>query len=124
MSLRPTAPGDKRSPSDLLAAIDTDLVRRAANGDQHAFDALYDAVFPIVWALSLQHVGMSLEEAESLTERLLERVVLSLGGYSRDIPFSTWLRRLLAEEIRAFTRRPRRARVSARRLRLPLQPRT
>jgi DNA-directed RNA polymerase specialized sigma24 family protein len=107
-----------------LSVIDADLVRLAASGDQRAFDELYDAIFPIVWALSLQHVGMSLDEAESLTERLLERVVLSLDGYSRDLAFPTWLRRLLADEIRAFTRRPRRVRISPRRLRLPSQPRT
>ena len=124
MALRPTAPGNRRSPNDLLAEIDADRVRLAASGDQRAFDQLYDALFPIVWALSLRHAAMSPEDAENLTERLLERIVLSLDGYPRNLAFSTWLRRFLAEEIRAFTRRPRRARVSPDRTRVPLQPRT
>jgi DNA-directed RNA polymerase specialized sigma24 family protein len=124
VALRPTAPGDRRSPNDLLAEIDADRIRLAASGDQRAFDQLYDALFPIVWALSLRHAAMSPEDAENLTERLLERIVLSLDGYPRKLAFSTWLRRFLSEEIRAFARRPRRARVSPRRTRVPLQPRT
>ena len=124
MASRPTTPGDPHSPNELLSAIDADLIRRAASGEQRAFDQLYDASFPVVWALSLRHAGMSLDEAEALTQKLLERIVLSLDGYSREVAFSTWLRRLLADEIRAFTRRPRRARVSPRRVRAPAQPRT
>jgi DNA-directed RNA polymerase specialized sigma24 family protein len=124
VALRPTAPRDRRSPNEFLSAIDADLIRRAAGGDQAAFDQLYDALFPIVWALSLQQVGSAAKDAQELTERLLERVVVSLDGYSRNLTFSTWLRKVLAEEIYAFTRRPLRASASPRRNRLPAQPRT
>ncbi len=124
MALRPTAPGERPSRIEFLAAIDADVIRRAAAGDQAAFDQLYDALFPIVWALSLRQVGSSAEEAQGLTERLLERVVISLDGYSRNVPVATWLRKTLAQEIHAFTRRPRRAGANPRRNRLPGQPRT
>jgi DNA-directed RNA polymerase specialized sigma24 family protein len=118
MSSRP--PGMSRV-SEKLAAIDADLVERVAQGEQCAFDSIYDTLFPLVWSLSLRRVGLEQIDAEQLTERILERVLLALPQYPPAQPFAEWLGAQIAKELHAFERAERPRGVSARRV--PMQPR-
>ena len=123
MAVKRTVPGAAHRLIDQLGSIDAELIANAAAGDQRAFDHLYDALFPLVWSLSVQRVGLSLQEAERLTERILERVVLSLDGYERTLPFARWLRDVIAQEVRGFGRAPRR-RAGVTSKRSTVQPQT
>jgi RNA polymerase sigma factor (sigma-70 family) len=73
---------------------DTDLVRRAANGDRRAFETLYRRhvrrVFGVIWRL----VGGVEARAEELTQDAFVRAWQALPGFRLDAAFSTWLHRL------------------------------
>jgi DNA-directed RNA polymerase specialized sigma24 family protein len=106
---------------DRLAVLDAALVERAAGGDRAAFDRIFDVLFPVVWALAVDAVGLSQRDAELLTGRVLERVVLGLGSYKPQIPFGDWLRGAIEDELRVGTRaRAEKRPVTAQRA--PTQP--
>ena len=76
------------------ASADTELVRRAAEGDTRAFEALYRRhaarVHGAVWRLS----GMNTARAEELTQEAFVRAWQKLGSFRFESAFSTWLHRL------------------------------
>jgi RNA polymerase sigma factor (sigma-70 family) len=76
------------------AEADTDLVRRAADGDVRAFEALYRRharrVHGVIWRL----VGGVEARAEELTQDAFVRAWQALAGFRQDAAFSTWMHRL------------------------------
>jgi len=74
----------------MLTTTDTRLVSRAAEGDRDAFDAIFEASFPRVFAFAARRTA-SRAAAERLTQRILRRGFASLGGYAGDVPFAAWL---------------------------------
>jgi len=107
--VRPTFPESNAGPIHGLASLDTDVIHRAARGDRSAFDRLYDALLPLVWSLSVRHVGRSAAEAERLTERILARAILRLHEYTGKAPLARWLTELIASELRACREAPHRS---------------
>ena len=77
-----------------IAETDTDLVRRAAEGDTRAFEALYRRhvrrVHGVIWRL----VGGVDARAEELTQDAFVRAWQALATFRQDSAFSTWLHRL------------------------------
>ena len=75
-------------------AADTELVRRAADGDMRAFEALYrrhaGRVHGAVWRLS----GMNAARAQELTQEAFVRAWQKLASFRHESAFSTWLHRL------------------------------
>jgi DNA-directed RNA polymerase specialized sigma24 family protein len=69
---------------------DTLLVQRAACGDREAFDAVYDASFPAVYAYAARK-AVGKRGAELLCERILEEAFRELDRYEGDTPFAAWL---------------------------------
>lgn len=92
-----------------IAAIDDTIARAAAQGEQRAFDRVYDALFPLVWRMSAQRARGSKRDAERLTARILEEIVRSLDAPSPDAALKT----RLAEELRIGERRAKRGSVHA-----------
>jgi DNA-directed RNA polymerase specialized sigma24 family protein len=74
----------------MLMTTDTFLTQRAARGDRDAYEAVYDASFPRVYAFAVRRTGER-RGAERLCERILRRVFRDLHGYAGDVPFAAWL---------------------------------
>lgn len=60
------------------AGVDDALARAAARGERPAFDRVYDALFPLVWRLSVRRANGSRRDAERLTVQILQDVVRCL----------------------------------------------
>lgn len=75
-----------------------DTVRRAQDGDQAAFHALYQAHVGRVFALCLRLSG-DRGEAEEHTQDVFVRAWQRLGSFRGDSAFSTWLHRLTVNEV-------------------------
>lgn len=75
-----------------------DTVRRAQDGDQAAFHALYQAHVGRVFALCLRLSGDQ-GEAEEHTQDVFVRAWQRLGSFRGDSAFSTWLHRLTVNEV-------------------------
>ncbi|MSS70194.1 MAG: sigma-70 family RNA polymerase sigma factor [Candidatus Latescibacteria bacterium] len=67
---------------------DRDLIRRALAGDQRAFEALYRAHRPRVYAIVVRR---DRDEAEDLVQMTFVRAFQALKGFRGDAAFSTWL---------------------------------
>src|SRR5690606_29174356 len=90
---------EAHDPTDLL-------VRRACNGDQHAFEALYQAHYRRVYALCLRLSGDA-AAAEELTQEAFVRAWQKLATFRGEAQFSTWLHRLTVNEVLQWQRRNR-----------------
>lgn len=74
----------------MLVSTDTELTHRAAAGDREAFERVYAASLPAVWAFAMRRTG-SRAAAEALTARILRRAFAELEGYDGQVPFGAWL---------------------------------
>ena len=94
----------------MLVSTDTDLTRRAAGGDRDAFERVYAASLPAVWAFASRRAA-GRASAEVLVGRILRRAFAELDGYDGQVPFAAWLmaiaRRVAsAQAPRAVARAP------------------
>lgn len=88
----------------MLVSTDTDLTRRAAEGDRDAFERVYAASLPAVWAFaSRRAVGRA--SVEALAARILRRAFAELDDYDGQVPFAAWLM-VIARRV-ASTQAPR-----------------
>ncbi|MBI2950792.1 sigma-70 family RNA polymerase sigma factor [bacterium] len=69
---------------------DRDLIRRALKGDQRAFEALYRAHRPRVYAVVVRRAE-DRDETEDLIQVTFIRAFQALRGFRGDAAFSTWL---------------------------------
>ena len=69
---------------------DKDLIPGALKGDQRAFEALYKAYRPRIYATILRRIS-DRDEAEDLVQMTFMRAFRSLKGFRGDAAFSTWL---------------------------------
>lgn len=70
--------------------VDPQLVRRAASGEAEAFAAVYQQGFNRVYRFAVRRTS-GRQEAEALTERILEQSFGQLDRYTGAVPFSAWL---------------------------------
>jgi DNA-directed RNA polymerase specialized sigma24 family protein len=98
----------------VLTTTDTDLTRAAAGREREAFEAVFEAVVPVVWAWVCRRVPER-AAAEALAGRVLRRVFAELHDYEGHVPFAAWVLTRARAEARAA--RPRRAPLAASRLR-------
>ena len=69
---------------------DDELMRRVAQGDVDAFDALFLRHRDRVFGLAYRHLG-NRSEAEDVTQDTFLRVLSAAGGYREEGVFKTWL---------------------------------
>lgn len=93
----------------------TETVRRAQQGDQAAFQALYRDHVGRVYALCLRLAGNP-GEAEEYVQDVFVRVWERLGSFRGESAFSTWLHRLTVNVVlharRSAARRSGRVRLA------------
>jgi len=93
----------------MLLTTDTELTRRALEGDAEAFARIYEASFACVWSFAARRRS-SPAAAEALTERILSRVFRELARYDGEVPFAAWLLALCKETAALAGRPPTQAR--------------
>src|SRR5688500_9970024 len=101
----PTAPG--AVPAD---PPDSELVRRAQNGDSAGFGTLYERYFDKVYGYLAFKLGNP-TDAEDVAEQVFLKALESLGGYKwTGVPFQAWLFRIahnmMVDTLRRRARRP------------------
>jgi DNA-directed RNA polymerase specialized sigma24 family protein len=92
----------------MLSSTDTVLTRRAAAGDRAAFEIVYAASVPCVWAFAVRRVHAR-AAAERLADRILARAFTELDGYDGSVPFAAWLHGLAQRVAARDLSRPLRA---------------
>jgi RNA polymerase sigma-70 factor (ECF subfamily) len=89
------------------ARVAHDVVRRAQQGDVHAFESLYRAHGPATYALARRMVGDE-REARELVQDIFVRAWERLASFRGDSSLATWLHRLavnlVVEKLRATRR--------------------
>lgn len=79
----------------ILRAMDeeSELVRKAREGDRRAFDRLVELHLPLVWA-TVFRVLRHREDAEDVAQEVFVTAHRALPGFRGDSKFSTWLHRI------------------------------
>lgn len=97
ISIRPPDPAGP-PPANPISAATAGWVRRARAGDVRAFERLYRAHLPRVYALSLRMTADP-DRAEDLTQDAFVRAWDRLSSFRGDSAFGTWLHRLTVNVV-------------------------
>ena len=83
---------------------DTELARRAAEGDEAAFEEIHRRYRHPVYALALR-MTRNAADAEDLTQESFLNVLRNVGSFRGEAAFSSWLYRLAVNVVRMHFRR-------------------
>src|SRR3712207_9301856 len=83
---------------------DTELARRAAEGDEAAFEEIHRRYRRPVYALALR-MTRNAADAEDLTQESFIHVLRNVGSFRGEAAFSSWLYRLVGNGVRMHFRR-------------------
>jgi len=95
----------------LKDAVERDLVRRAQRGDEAAFEQLFETHKRRVYAICLR-ATRSAADAEDLTQDAFLKVFKGIAGFRGESTFSTWLHRLVMNEVLMHLRKRRMTQLS------------
>lgn len=82
------------------------LISQALEGDQHAFNALYEKYFRKVY--NRVSYTIPAEDVEDVTQEIFIAMVQSLKSFRGDSKFSTWLRVITNRQIANYYRKHKR----------------
>lgn len=77
---------------------ETELVRKAQQGDEASFERLYQAHKRRVFSLCLRMVG-DVSQAEDLSQQAFLQLFRKIGSFRGKSAFSTWLHRLVVNVV-------------------------
>lgn len=77
---------------------DPELARRAAEGDDAAFEQLYRRHFRRVYSLCLRMLGNP-TSAEDLTQEVFTTLYRKIGSFRGESQFTTWLHRMTVNQV-------------------------
>lgn len=80
------------------AEADVELARRAAAGDNAAFEELYRRHYRRVYSLCLRMMGNP-TEAEDLTQEVFTHLYRKIGSFRGESQFTTWLHRMAVNQV-------------------------
>jgi RNA polymerase sigma factor (sigma-70 family) len=78
--------------------LELEFVRRAADGDLSAIDALLRAIEPGVFNLAVRMLG-HFDDARDASQEILLKVVTHLSGFRGEAAFSTWVYRIARNHL-------------------------
>ncbi|MFN2452664.1 MAG: RNA polymerase sigma factor [Pyrinomonadaceae bacterium] len=74
------------------------LAQKAAAGDMHAFEQLYERHNRRVYSLCLRMTG-NVQEAEDLAQEVFIQLFRKIGSFRGESAFTTWLHRLTVNQV-------------------------
>jgi Sigma-70 region 2 len=77
----------------------TDLLTRATNGDQRAWDALVDRYAPLIWSICRKH-NLSDADARNTGQAVWLQLVSQLGNLREPAALAAWLATTTRQEYR------------------------
>ncbi|MBV9928743.1 MAG: RNA polymerase sigma factor [Acidobacteria bacterium] len=83
---------------------DEELARLAAEGDATAFDEIHSRYHRFVYAVAFRMTGNA-ADAEDLTQDSFVSVLRWVGSFRGESSFTTWLYRLVANQVKMHFRR-------------------
>jgi RNA polymerase sigma-70 factor (ECF subfamily) len=86
------------SKSTATACLDSDLIKRAQQGDSSAFATLFDTHKMRIYSLCLRMTN-NVAEAEDLTQDAFLQVFRKLASFRGDSALSTWLHRVAVNTV-------------------------
>lgn len=84
--------------TDSLPESDRDLARKAAAGDMHSFEQLYERHNRRVYSLCLR-MTQNASEAEDLAQEVFIQLFRKIGSFRGESAFTTWLHRLTVNQV-------------------------
>lgn len=102
----PLNPAPGSPPVALRLLSDERLVRRAAQGDQRAFEAIYSRYHQDLYRFCLAMVGNP-QDAQDALQNAMVKVLRALPGEKREIQLKPWLYRIARNESVEVLRRRR-----------------
>jgi RNA polymerase sigma factor (sigma-70 family) len=81
-----------------IAAVESDLLEKARDGDLRALDALLQAIQPGVYNLATRMLG-NRDDARDATQEILLKVTTHLGSFRGEAAFSTWVYRVAKNQL-------------------------
>jgi len=87
-----------KASSEVGAASDHGLARKAAQGDMNAFEQLYERHNRRVYSLCLR-MTQNIAEAEDLAQEVFIQLLRKIGSFRGDSAFTTWLHRLTVNQV-------------------------
>jgi RNA polymerase sigma-70 factor (ECF subfamily) len=88
------------------ASAEAGLIARAQRGEEAAFEALFEAHKRRVYFICLRMIHDA-AEAEDLTQEVFIKVFRKISTFRGDAAFSTWLQRLVLNEVFGHLRKKR-----------------
>jgi RNA polymerase sigma-70 factor, ECF subfamily len=85
---------------------DADLIARAQNGEEKAFEAIFHAHKRKIYYLCLRMIGNA-AEAEELTQEAFMQVFRKIGTFRGESSFATWLHRVAINVVLMRLRKKR-----------------
>src|SRR5580700_7744112 len=92
-------------------APDSDVIKRAQEGDADAFAALFHAHKARIYSLCLRMTNNT-AEAEDLTQEAFMQVFRKLASFRGDSALSTWLHRIAVNTVLMYFRKKSLCQVS------------
>ena len=89
---------------------DTDLARRARDGDREAFRQLLEAHYDLIFRIAARFTG-SAHDAEDIAQDVCLTLADRLRSFRGEARFTTWLYRVALNACRDFARRQKTART-------------
>ncbi len=93
------------------AAAEVELLARAQQGEERAFEALFDAYGRRVYSLCFRMTGSG-AEAEDLTQEAFLKVFRKISTFRGESTFTTWLHRIVINAVLTYLRNKRLEQVS------------
>lgn len=90
---------------------DSDLIKRAQDGDSEAFGALFQKHRPQIYLVCLRMTGNT-AEAEDLTQDAFLQVFRKIAAFRGESAFGTWLHRIAVNTVLMHFRKKPRGQVS------------
>jgi len=87
-----------------MQRLDLELARKAAGGDESAFEKLYRRHFRRVYAICLRMTGNA-SEAEDLTQDVFTNLFRKIGQFRGMSAFTTWLHRFTVNQVLMYFRK-------------------
>ena len=87
-----------------MQRLDLELARKAAGGDESAFEKLYRRHFRRVYAICLRMTGNP-AEAEDLTQDVFTNLFRKIGQFRGMSAFTTWLHRFTVNQVLMYFRK-------------------